>query len=87
MWLRGFVELFMLHVTRNWRAQYGIGHNLSSIALLAGCLVFYGSPVRAPYDRWVMGLVALLAVTLVIETFYATLFRRAVEGRTTGTPL
>ena len=84
MWLRGFVELFMMHATRNWRAQYGIGHNLSSIALLAGLIAFYGWPVRTPYDHWVLGLVVLLAITLVIETFYAALFRRAVGGQTTG---
>lgn len=87
MWLRGLAELFMLYVTRTWRPPYGVAHDVACLVWLVGGLLFWPA-ARAvgpgPLDPWVLLLLVLLVASLVVETLYATLFFRAVEGKTTG---
>lgn len=87
MWIRGMAELYMLYVTRNWRPPYGIAHDLLCLALLVAGLVFVpdSRPTGThPMDGWAALLLGLLLTSLVAEVFYAWLFHRAAEGRTTG---
>lgn len=86
MWLRGAVELVMLHVTKNWRPPIGIAHDALCIALILGTAVFAGSSLAelGAWGWWAPALVVMLLVSLAVELLYAALFFRAVEGKTTG---
>jgi hypothetical protein len=87
MWARGLAELFMLYVTRSWRPPYGVAHDVACLVWLVGGLLFWpeNRAVGAgPLDPWVLLLLVLLVASLVVETLYATLFFRAVRGKTTG---
>lgn len=87
MWTRGMVELFMLYVTKNWRPPIGMAHNLLCILFLSVGLCFslgHGSLLVRSSHLWLVGFVFLLVVSLIIETTYAFLFHRAVDGQTTG---
>ena len=84
---RGVVEVVMLYVTKSWRPPYGIAHDvLCAAVLLSGSawVVFGGSPLDDPIEAWGRGLLAALTVSLLLETYYAVSFHRAVDGRTTG---
>ena len=87
MWLRGLAELFMLYVTRTWRPPYGVAHDVACLLWLGGGLLLWPA-ARAvgpgPLDPWVLLLLVLVVASLVVETLYATLFFRAVQGKTTG---
>ncbi len=87
MWLRGAVELYMLYVSKNWRPPMGIAHNLSSVALLLGMSVVHREAWRfasAPGAIWSWALVLVVVFSLILETWFAVAFHRAVQGRTTG---
>lgn len=83
-WLRGLVELYLLYVTKSWRPPYGIAHDLFSLVLVLGMVLGGGAFPLDPAN--LVGAVAtgLLVVSLVAETYYAWVFVRLVEGRTTG---
>lgn len=85
MWLRGGVELFMLYVTKNWRPPLGIAHDVFCLLLLGGLAGWqWGHFGGSPLGVWTAVAVGALAFSLVVETLYAVLFFRAVEGQTTG---
>jgi len=87
MWARGVVELFMLYVTKNWRPPIGMAHNLLCILFLIVGLGFSldgGSTFAQSSHLWLVRFVFLLVVSLIIETTYAFLFHRVVNGQTTG---
>ena len=87
MLARGIVELVMLYGTKNWRPPYGIAHDVvCAVGLLAGSawVVLGDAPLEGPLEAWGRGLLATLTVSLLLETYYALAFSRAVEGRTTG---
>jgi len=87
MWVRGAGELFMLYVTKNWRPPIGMAHNLLCIFFLSVGLGFFvndGALFARSSHVWLVGFVLLLVVSLLVETMYAFLFHRAVNGQTTG---
>ncbi|MBL8920450.1 MAG: hypothetical protein JNJ54_16420 [Myxococcaceae bacterium] len=86
MWLRGVVELFMLHVTKSWRPPIGIAHDALCIATIAGLAAWSGAALRdtGAWGPWAPALVVMLVFSLVVELLYAALFFQAVEGKTTG---
>lgn len=90
MWLRGLAELYMLYVSRNWRPPIGVAHDVFCIALVAGGVVLLpGAWPGVPPDAdaravWQTALLSLVLFSLCVETVYAALFFRAVEGRTVG---
>lgn len=87
MLARGVAELVMLFVTKNWRPPYGIAHDvLCAVVLLAGSawVIFGTPPFDDPIEAWGRALLAVLTVSLLLETYYAVAFHRAVGDRTTG---
>ncbi len=86
MWLRGAAEMFMLHVTKNWRPPIGIGHDAVCIATIIGLAVWSGPELTqvGAWSWWAPALVLMLVFSLVVELLYAALFFKAVEGKTTG---
>lgn len=86
MWLRGAAEMFMLHVTKNWRPPIGIGHDALCIATIVGLAVWSGSELATfgAWSWWAPALVVMLLFSLGVELLYAALFFKAVEGKTTG---
>lgn len=86
MWLRGAIELFMLHVTKNWRPPIGITHDAICIAVIVAIAIVEGPAVRAvgAWGLWAPALVVMLVFSLAVELLYAALFFQAVEGKTTG---
>jgi hypothetical protein len=87
MWLRGAAELYMLYVTKNWRPPIGVAHDLFCILLVAlGVALVPGAwpGVGSAGDLWQTSLLALVLFSLGVETAYAALFFRAVEGKTVG---
>lgn len=86
MWLRGVVELVMLHVTKNWRPPIGIAHDAVCIAVIAGLALWQGAALGelGAWGAWAPALVAMLVFSLVVELLYAAMFFQAVEGKTTG---
>jgi hypothetical protein len=87
MWLRGGVELLMMYRWKNWRPPYGITHDLLCLVVLVAGGIWARAAVggeASPLDRRVLGLVALLTASLIVEVMYAALFFHAVAGRTTG---
>lgn len=87
MWLRGLAELHMLYVTHSWRPPYGVAHDLLCIALVTGGLLWVPDAWPGFTDArasWGSALLSLLLFSLLVETVYATLFFRAVKGRTMG---
>ncbi len=83
-WLRGAAELYLLHVTKTWRPPMGIAHDVFCIVTVIGLSLFLGLPVAEPWGWWAPALVVMLVFALVVETLYAALFFRAVDGKTTG---
>ncbi|MBL8912286.1 MAG: hypothetical protein JNM17_16465 [Archangium sp.] len=81
-WIRGGVEMVMLHVTKNWRPPLGIAHDLFCIATVL-VLATHVTETGA-WGWWAYGLVVALIFALVVETLYAYLFFGAVKGKTTG---
>ena len=86
MWLRGVIELYMLYGPKNWRPPYGIGHELAWLALLAAAVVVDGSPLKPTTPWGVVGAVSVGVITLsmILETAYAAVFYKVVQGKTTG---
>lgn len=86
MWIRGAVELVMLHVTKNWRPPIGIAHDAFCIGLVVGVAVWAGPALwpQGPWFGWAPAVALMLIFSLVVELVYAALFFEAVEGRTTG---
>jgi len=87
MWTRGLVEVLMLYVTKNWQPPLGMAHNLlCTVFLVAGLYYYRDQGVRfgEPLQPWLLGFVATLVVSLLVETVYAFLFHKAVAGKTTG---
>jgi hypothetical protein len=84
MWLRGGVELFMLHVSKNWRPPLGIAHDVLCIVTVLVLLAVFRPAAGAPWGAWSWALVAMLLFSLGVEVLYAALFFRAVDGKTTG---
>ena len=86
MALRGAAELVMLFVTKNWRPTYGIAHDVACVALLllgTAWAATQGVP-RSGLAAWGLPTLAVLTVSLGLETYYAARFGALVEGRTTG---
>lgn len=87
MWARGLVELYMLHVSKNWRPPYGIAHDVFSLALALATWALAPSDDAALATLWglAFGLCCLvIAASYAVETYYAVRFHDLVEGRTTG---
>jgi hypothetical protein len=86
MWVRGVIELFMLHVTKNWRPPIGITHDAVCIATVLGLGAWFGGRMLelGAWGLWAPALVVMLVVSLIVELLYAWLFFHAVEGKTTG---
>ena len=87
MWIRGIAEMVMMYWTKTWRPPYGIAHDLSSIALIAGLMTADLSAIAAlpsQLDRWTIAFLLALIASLSFETYYAYAFFAAVEGKTTG---
>lgn len=87
MWVRGVLELVLLYWTRSWTPPMGIAHDLACLALLLGGGAWLWPDLAAlerPLDRWTLGLLGAVVVSLVCETIYAFTFHRIVGGRTKG---
>ncbi|MEK7486072.1 MAG: hypothetical protein AABZ60_17250, partial [Planctomycetota bacterium] len=88
MWGRAGVEFLMLYVTKNWKPPLGIAHDLCCILFLGGGLLYFYADFKEfannPFQRWIWSFILLLVLSLCVEIFYAFLFFRAVEGKTTG---
>lgn len=78
MWIRGVAELVLLYRTKSWRPIYGITHDV-----FCGVLVAVGLIVTRPAALATFFGVTLVS-SLVIETGYAMVFSRLVDGHTTG---
>ena len=74
---RGLVELWMLYRTRSWRVAYGVGHDLAHLGLLRMLRAERGDATARRHLRLIQG-------SLVAEVIFATLFHRAVKGKTHG---
>jgi hypothetical protein len=68
----------MLHHTRAWRCEYGIAHDLASLALVSAGLVRIRG-ATTPGDRSAAGFARILAVTLAIEVVMAWWFHRVAN--------
>jgi hypothetical protein len=87
MWLRGIVELALLYGFKRWRPPYGICHDIFSIILIVGLVAGSWSALWPPGDAlnlWTAGLVVVVVVTLVLETWYALVFNAVVGEATQG---
>jgi hypothetical protein len=87
MWLRGVAELLLLYVFKRWQPPMGVGHDLACLLLLGGGAWWLGpelSVVARPLDGWVLGLLALVVVSLLCEVGFAWRFHVAVAGATHG---
>lgn len=86
MWLRGGVEMFLLHVTKTWRPPMGIAHDVFCIVTVLVLLVVFRDALAPspPFGLFAPALVGMLLFSLGVEVLYAGLFFRAVEGKTTG---
>lgn len=80
-WLRGGVEMLMLHVTKNWRPPYGIAHDVFCIVTVVVLAVVLQTGDWEPM-HWLF--LSALVFSLAVETLYAWLFFGAVKGKTTG---
>lgn len=74
---RGLVELWMLYRTRSWRVAYGVGHDLAHLGLMRVLRAGHGDVTARRHLRLIQG-------SLVAEILFATLFHRAVKGKTRG---
>lgn len=87
MWARGVIELYMLYGPKNWRPPYGITHDLFSLMLVLGCWLLWPAQEPALSSGWgAFGALSVgtIALSLVLETAYAIVFFKIVEGKTTG---
>lgn len=87
MWLRGGIELYLLYGPKTWKPPMGIAHDLFCLGLIGAFVLANRAPIAAAgrrFDRWVGAVVAVVALSLVIEVLYAALFFRAARGNTTG---
>jgi hypothetical protein len=88
MWIRGLAEMYLLYFGRRWRPPYGIAHDVSCLALVGVLAAWHRGGIvgalDAPLAQWALAVVAVVALSLVLEIGYAWTFYRAVEGRTTG---
>jgi hypothetical protein len=79
---RGLVELWMLYRTRSWRVAYGVGHDLAHLGLMHALRP--RSPAAGSGDATARRHLRLIQGSLVAEILFATLFHRAVKGKTQG---
>lgn len=87
MWIRGLIELYMLYGPKNWRPPYGISHDLFSLLLILG--MWFGLEAdpalwSTSWGRVGAGSVGVIAGSMILETAYAYVFFKLVEGKTTG---
>ena len=79
---RGLVELWMLYRTRSWRVAYGVGHDVAHLGMLE--MLRPRSPAVRDADRNARRHLGLIQGSLIAEVLFATLFHRAVKGKTHG---
>ncbi|HEU0298526.1 MAG TPA: hypothetical protein VFR37_03710 [Longimicrobium sp.] len=79
---RGAVEMWMLYRTHSWRCAYGVGHDLFDFALITALL--RRSPRGGGVDAVARRHLDDLRAALVAEMVFASLFHRAVAGKTQG---
>ena len=75
---RGLIELWLIYVAFGWSPVYGIGHDLSCIALIAWLRVALDARRRArdAFNRDALGFCTLIQASLVAEIVFAALFHR-----------
>jgi hypothetical protein len=80
--VRGGAELWMLYRLHAWKVAYGVGHDAVDFALISGLVR------RAPHGEGADGVARRhldsIRGTLVAEMIFASMFHRAVAGRTQG---
>ena len=79
---RGLVELWMLYRTRSWRVAYGVGHDVAHLGVME--VLRPRSPAAGDADANALRHLGLVQVSLIAEVLFATLFHRAVGGKTRG---
>ena len=80
--IRGAAEMWMLYRTHSWRVAYGVGHDALDFALISALL---RRSVRGEgADGVARRHLDDLRATLVAEMVFASLFHRAVAGKTQG---
>lgn len=75
---RGVIEVPMLHLTRAWRCEYGIAHDLLTLVFVMAGVRRLPTPV-APGDPAGVAFSRILAATLAIEAVMAWLFHRVAD--------
>ncbi len=86
-WTRALAELYLMYGPKAWKTSYGIGHNLLCLVWIVFALYYYREPLslqNTPLQTWSKLLLQVFAVTLLLETYYARAFHRAIDGQTTG---
>ncbi len=87
MWARGVAELVMLYGTKNWRPPYGIAHDIFCIVLVAAVLLHDPARIAAltrPLDLFALGLLVVVAASLLVEIQHAHSFHAVVGEDTKG---
>lgn len=79
-WVRGFIELFMLFVTKNWKPIYGITHNTFTIIL--GLLFYNTLSIQLSVSECFF--IITVYMGLCFETYYAFFFHKFVGKKTQG---
>ncbi|HEX6373367.1 MAG TPA: hypothetical protein VF006_30870 [Longimicrobium sp.] len=79
---RGGAELWLLYRMHAWKVAYGVGHDAADLALISALVR------RAPHGEGADGVARRhldsIRGTLVAEMVFASLFHRAVGGKTHG---
>lgn len=81
---RGTAEMWMLYRTHSWRVAYGVGHDALNLALVTAFMRRGRNGDGAEADGIARRHLDAIRVTLLFEMVFASLFHRAVAGRTQG---
>lgn len=82
--IRGSAEMWMLYRTHNWRVAYGVGHDLIDLALISALMRRGRRGGGEGADGVARRHLDDIRGTLVAEIVFASLFHRAVAGKTQG---
>ena len=67
VWLRAFIELFMMYQYQNWHPTYGISHDILSLLVLFILIVFF----RNTLSRFIKNFLIVITLTFFIEACFA----------------
>ncbi|MBW3572754.1 MAG: hypothetical protein KY467_16790 [Gemmatimonadetes bacterium] len=81
---RGGAELWLLYRTRSWKVAYGVGHDALDLALVSALMRRGRGRRWGRADAVARQHLDAIRGTLLFEMVFASLFHRAVAGKTQG---